>query len=79
MITVKVKLFASLGEKFPGHTLGEPLEVQLPDESTLDHLIDHLDLDGANVILVNGIAKTDRSVTLREADELAVFPLVAGG
>ena len=79
MITVNVKLFASLGKKYPDHALGQSIPVQLPDNSTLDHLIDHLDLTKAHIIIVNGIAQTNREFTLHDADELAIFPYVAGG
>ena len=79
MITVNVKLFASLQKQYPGHPLGRPMPVQLPDLSTLDHLIHHLNLTDAKIILVNGIAQTDGNHLLRDNDELAIFPLLAGG
>ena len=79
MITVNVKLFASLGKKYPEHAPGQSMPVQLPDDSTLEHLIRHLDLTKAHIIIVNGVAQTNRQLSLHDADELAIFPLVAGG
>ena len=79
MITVNVKLFASLGRKYPDHAQGQTMPVQLPDNSTLDYLINHLDLTKAHIVIVNGIAQTNRKFTLQNDDELAVFPLLAGG
>lgn len=79
MITVNVKLFASLGKKCPDHAPGQSMPVQLPDNSTLDHLVCHLDVTTAHIIIVNGIAQTNRKFTLHDADELTIFPLLAGG
>ena len=79
MITVNVKLFASLSQKYPDYASGQSMPVQLPDNSTLDYLINHLDLTKAHIIIVNGIAQTNRKFTLQNDDELAVFPLLAGG
>jgi len=79
MITVNVKLFASLRKRYADNALGQLMPVQLPENSTIDHLIHNLQLTKAHIIFVNGIAQTNRNFTLHDADELAFFPLLAGG
>ncbi len=79
MITVQVKLFASLRRLFPQLEIGQPLTVELPAPATLDRLLRRLNLPETKIIFVNGIAQTDDQHPLHQGDEIAVFPLVGGG
>jgi len=86
---VYVKLFASLARsvsrtgqvQFPaGFRAGTPLEVELPQDSTLADLVDYLGLpnDQVKVTFVNGRAqKLDHH--LEPGDEVGIFPPIGGG
>jgi molybdopterin synthase sulfur carrier subunit len=80
MITVHVKLFATLRSRRPGLGIGEPFPVELPDNATVASLLQQLDLPEEEVKLafVNGIVR-DRAYVLSEGDELGIFPPVGGG
>jgi len=72
---VKVKLFASL------RTFGPDEEVvELPDHATIDDVIRSLKIPGTIRLLrvVNGEHRPTEYV-LKDGDELALFPPLAGG
>ena len=79
MITVKVRLFATLARLLPELGIGQFLPVDLPDSSTLDSLADRLELPETRLIFVNGIARLDNHFLLQDGDEIAVFPPLGGG
>ena len=83
---VNVRLYAFLAERvaetFPekGIRPGTPIELDLPEGSTLLTLLDHLDLPEREVKLtvVNGrLRETD--YRLQPDDEVGIFPPIAGG
>jgi len=80
MITVHVKLFATLRNLRPGLGIGEAFPVELPDEATVEGLIRQLELPDREVklVFVNGIVR-DRYHALVDGDELGIFPPVGGG
>ena len=80
MITVHVKLFATLRSYRAGLKIGEAFPVELPDGATVGQLIRQLGLpeEEIKMIFVNGIVR-DREHTLAEGDELGIFPPVGGG
>jgi molybdopterin converting factor small subunit len=80
MITVHVKLFATLRRFRPGLGLGEAFPVELPDGATVGDLIEHLGLpqDEVRLIFVNALFR-DLDHTLAGGDELGIFPPVGGG
>ncbi len=74
-MTVKVKLFASLRDFGP-----EEQVMEIPGNSTLEDVVARLKLPEGIPLLkvVNGeIRKIDHP--LREGDEIALFPPIAGG
>jgi molybdopterin synthase sulfur carrier subunit len=85
---VYVKVFATLvrlvRSDVSGHgpsiRAGSRLEVDLPEESTLDGLLDHLALprEKVRVIFVNGRAQP-RDYRLQPGDEVGIFPPIGGG
>jgi molybdopterin converting factor small subunit len=79
MITVRVKLFASLRNHYPDLPLGEPLLMQLPENSTLAQLLPKLNLPRVKIIFLNSRAQTDESAVLNNNDEISLFPPLAGG
>jgi molybdopterin converting factor small subunit len=80
MITVKVKLFATLRHLRPGLGIGEAFPVELPESATVDDLIQQLELPDKEVklVFVNGIVR-QRHYQLSDGDELGIFPPVGGG
>jgi sulfur-carrier protein len=86
---VYVKLFATLvqmvpepiRERYPqGIHAGRPLEVELPEGSTLADLVEHLSLprDKVRIVYVDGRAKT-LDHRLAAGNEVGLFPPIGGG
>jgi molybdopterin converting factor small subunit len=77
---VGVKLFATLKQYLPGHKLGSPTEIELPDGSTLADLVKQLNLPQAEVkvVFVNARAQP-LSYVLNPGDEVGIFPPIGGG
>jgi sulfur-carrier protein len=80
MITVYVKLFATLRDLRPGLGIGEAFAVEVPQGSTLGQLVQQLQLPEKEVklVFVNGISR-ERDQVLAAGDELGIFPPVGGG
>jgi molybdopterin converting factor small subunit len=80
MITVHVKLFATLRRQFPDLGIGEAMPVKLPKGATVGQLVDHLRLpaDQVKMTFVNATVR-DRDHVLTDGDELGIFPPVGGG
>ena len=80
MITVRVKLFATLRGHYPQLGLGEAMPVELPDGATVGDVVEHLRLpdNQVKVVFVNGIVR-DNEHRLADGDEVGVFPPVGGG
>ena len=86
---VHVKLFAGLPSKVSktiqsidpnGIRAGFPLDVDLPDESTIGDLITHLELSRDLVLttFVNGKVKKP-DTKLNQGDQVGIFPPIGGG
>jgi sulfur carrier protein ThiS len=86
---IQAKLFATLvrmvpdrvRERYPqGVGAGTVLDVELPEESTLADLVDHLGLppEKVRVTFVNGRVRP-RDHVLVPGDEVGIFPPVGGG
>ena len=86
---VQVKLFATLARSVPGPILahypkgirpGAPLEVELPEGSTLADLVAQMGLPGEELKLtfVNGRSR-ELDYPLEPGDEIGFFPPVGGG
>jgi molybdopterin synthase sulfur carrier subunit len=86
---VYVKLFANLvqlvpeqiRERYPqGIRAGTPIEVELPQASTLADLVDYLALprDKVRIVYVDGRAKT-LDYRLAAGNEVGMFPPIGGG
>jgi molybdopterin converting factor small subunit len=81
MITVHVKLFASLRDLAPPGAVHGKAALSLPDGTTLTALLAHLGVpvEEAHMVVVNGRSTVDLSRALADGDTVAVFPPVAGG
>jgi len=80
MITVDVKLFATLRRQFPDLKVGEAMSVELPEDATVAELVNELALpeEQVKVVFVNGtIQKEDYGLT--DGEEVGIFPPVGGG
>lgn len=80
MITVQVKLFATLRHHFPDLEVGEATSVQLPEDATVGRLLKELELpeEQVKVTFVNGKVRKEQHL-LSDGDEVGVFPPVGGG
>ena len=80
MITVHVKLFATLRRARPDVPLGQAFALELPQGATVADLIRELALpdDEVKLIFVNALFR-DREHVLAEGDEVGIFPPVGGG
>jgi molybdopterin synthase sulfur carrier subunit len=80
MITVRVKLFATLRYLRPGLGIGEAFAVELEAGTTVGGLIRHLALpeEEIKLVFVNGIVRGVDHI-LADGDELGIFPPVGGG
>ncbi len=80
MITVYVKLFATLRTYRPGLGIGEAFPVQVPEGATVRDLVALLELpeDEVKIIFVNALNREPGHV-LADGDELGLFPPIGGG
>jgi molybdopterin synthase sulfur carrier subunit len=80
MITVQVRLYATLRHYRPEVKLGESLPMELPEGATVGRLIARLGIPAEVVktIFVNHCQQGPEHV-LQNGDEVAIFPPVAGG
>lgn len=81
---IKLKLYASLTDCLPPGAVQNAVDVELPDEMSLNAIIDHYKVprDLAHLVLINGVfaCEADRDETyLKDGDTLAIWPPVAGG
>lgn len=86
---IRVRLFATLIQSIPesaracypqGIRAGVPLEVELPEQSTVADLVEFLNLpsEQVRVAFVNGRARP-LDYGLASGDEVGIFPPVGGG
>ncbi|HUV06196.1 MAG TPA: MoaD/ThiS family protein [Spirochaetia bacterium] len=86
---VQVRLYAALPTKVPeaiqylyptGVRAGYPIEVELPDASTIEELISHLQLRSEWVLnsFVNGKSQK-LDARLSPGDQVGIFPPIGGG
>ena len=77
---VTVKLYATLSRYWQGQRAGTPYEMELPEEATLEKLIEQLKipLEETRITFVNGIIQ-EPDCRLKDGDEVGIFPPVGGG
>jgi sulfur-carrier protein len=77
---VTVKLFATLVRFRSGTQVAKPFEVELPDGSAVQDLIDVLKIpvEETHVVFVNNIIEEAQS-KLKDGDVVGMFPPVGGG
>jgi molybdopterin converting factor small subunit len=80
MITIYVKLFATLRRYRPDLGIGEAFSVELPEGATICDLIQELGLpeNEVKLIFVNALFR-ELAHKLADGDEVGIFPPVGGG
>ena len=80
MIAIQVKLFATLRQRYPHLDIGEPMTVELPEDTTTGQLLAHLQIpdDQVKIIFVNHVI-CDKGHPLKDGDAVGIFPPVGGG
>ena len=77
---IHVRLYATLTRYAGGSIMHEPMEVEVPDGSTLSELYEHLGIPHGEVktAFVNSTMEQPE-YRLRDGDEVGIFPPVGGG
>ncbi len=80
MITVEVRLYATLQKYHPGLGIGEPLGITLGDKARLGNLFSELKIpkEEINIALVNGKWE-EESYLLEDGDRIGLFSPIGGG
>lgn len=81
---LKFKLYAGLSEYLPSEARDNVLQMEIPETTTANDIIDrfHVPRQLAHLVLLNGVylKPEDRDRPLmRDGDTLAIWPPVAGG
>jgi len=81
---IAFKLFATLTDYLPPNRKGNVLSLDVDEGTTVQNMIDRYNVPErlAHLVLVNGVfvAPSQRAThALKENDELAIWPPVAGG
>jgi molybdopterin converting factor small subunit len=77
---VTIKLFATLVRFKDGSRAGKPFEVELPEGSVVQDLIDLLKIpaEETHIVFINNIIE-ERHSKLNDGDVIGMFPPVGGG
>lgn len=80
MIAVEVRLYATLRKYHPDSGIGEPISVQMEDNTTLGDLFGILMIPREEIkaVFVNGKWQED-SHFLGDGDRIGIFPPIGGG
>ncbi|SMX48093.1 MoaD/ThiS family protein [Maliponia aquimaris] len=81
---VQLKLFASLSRFLPEGAVRNVVPVRVEEGTSIRALLDryHVPPEHCHLVLVNGVYQAPEArdtVTLKDGDQLAVWPPVAGG
>ena len=79
-MNIRLKFYASLRKHLPGTEIGEEVELEIKQGSTIKDVIDSFLIteDLVKIIFVNGIHKKLDHI-LQENDLLVIFPPIGGG
>ena len=80
MITIEVRLYASLQKYRPSLGIGEPLGITLDDKARLGNLFSELKIprEEIRIALVNGKCE-EESHLLEDGDRIGLFSPIGGG
>jgi sulfur carrier protein ThiS len=77
---VRVKLYGTLSQRFPGYRHSQGIEVEIPDRATVKDLLALLEISGAQgavVIMEGRVLKADDK--MRRGVPVSVLQAVRGG
>jgi sulfur carrier protein ThiS len=77
---VKVRLYGTLGKKFPDHDPLNGFEVEIPQDATVGDLLERLDIAKSKIGIVSvqgRLAKAGK--TLKQGDFIRIFRPIFGG
>ena len=80
MITVEVRLYATLRKYYPSLGIGEPMVITLDDKAGLGNLFGELKIPKGEIkiVLVNG-KREEESYLLKDRDRIGIFSPIGGG
>jgi len=83
-VKIRFKLYATLGRYLPDGTVGNVIEIDVPEDASPNSVIDRFRVPRqlTHLVLVNGVYAPRKSrdlPSLKEGDALAVWPPIAGG
>lgn len=81
MITVNVKLYATIAQRIQGYDPQKGLEVKLPPDATVEDLTRHLNIrpQDTGVVAIAGRVARPEDPLEDGADDIRIFPLAHGG
>jgi sulfur carrier protein ThiS len=77
---VRVRLFGTLGERFPGYRPTQGVEVEIPDRATVKDLLTHLGIPESQrptVIVEGRILKADDR--MQDGVPVSIMQTISGG
>jgi sulfur carrier protein ThiS len=77
---VKVRLFGTLGKKFPDHDPLNGFEIEIPANASVGDLLDQLDIPKSKIGLVSVQGRLVKAgKTLKQGDFIRIFRPIFGG
>lgn len=82
---ITFKLYATLTDLLPAGARANAVDIDIPDDTTLNQLIDQYKVprELAHLVLLNGVfictEDRDQAGVIKPGDVLAIWPPVAGG
>lgn len=79
-MNVKVRLFGTLGKKFPDHDPLNGFEIEIPKDASVGDLIEQLDIPKSKIGLVSvqgRLVQADK--TLKQGDYIRIYRPIFGG
>lgn len=76
---VKVKLFGPLLDRMPPENRGMPIEMELPENATVNDVAEKLGLGNIGAVILINDQEGHRGKRLSDGDVVSFFPPLAGG
>jgi sulfur carrier protein ThiS len=77
---VKIRLFGTLSQKFPGYRPSEGIQIEIPDGATVKDLLAHLEIpvERGAAVIANGRVLDDND-EMEDGSSLDIFQSISGG
>ena len=77
---VKVRLFGTLGKKFPDHDPLKGFEIEIPEDASVGDLLDQLDIAKSKIGLISVQGRLVKAgKTLKQGDFIRIYRPIFGG